>query len=185
MSKSVPKWGNRNLNWKPRETEKDKGIPFSSDNKSVHDFVDADTRVISRGYGHYFKPYLVVNLHRFFLIPQGQAFSVVVSPMYPDDGNNVKWSLNKIWNTRLLLSVEMQSYSTGDKFFNSWVQPTYKKPNMFFCSYSVVYLLQTEWNQIFTMWHTVCCNLKWRRLLCSARSTVVRWESVMLRVKWS
>lgn len=36
-----------------------------------------------------------------------------------------------------------------------------RKCNMFHHSYSVVYLLQTEWNKIFTMWDSMCCNLKW------------------------
>lgn len=34
----------------------DKGILFSTDNKSVNDYSDVDNGVISHGYGQYFKP---------------------------------------------------------------------------------------------------------------------------------
>lgn len=57
MNKSVSKLEKPEFELKiTRDRERDKGIPFSSDNKSVNDFVAADSRVISHGYGHDFKP---------------------------------------------------------------------------------------------------------------------------------
>lgn len=47
-------------------------------------------------------------------------------------------------------------------------QPNYKKCNMFHCSFSVVYRQQTEWNKIFTMWDSMCCNLNWGLFLSAA-----------------
>ena len=54
--------------------------------------------------------------------------------------------------------------------------------NMFHCCHSIVYLLQTEWNKIFTMWDSMWCNLKWGLFLPTALITLMRWESITLQV---
>lgn len=118
----------------------------------------------------------------FFLIPQGQALSLLMNTILSlDDGNNVSWSMNKKWILHYLSLVSTALIFRWQCVFN--LCPNHITRNVI-CFTAALFTCYKQNEIKYSPWETVCAVI-WNEdcfsLYCTHNSDE-RWESIMLHV---